>query len=93
MTIHALPAAQRLHLTGSDAPVFFRSKRAEATDGLALSIAMKRNAFSEALLLARREALASTARHLRNQMRNREASLAMAELRTVTLQLLAMGER
>jgi hypothetical protein len=93
MTIHARHAGLRLHLTDTAAPACFRSKRAEATDGLALSIAMKRNAFSEALLLARREALASTARHLRNQMRNREASLAMAELRAVTLQLLAAGER
>lgn len=93
MTIHAQPAALRHPLTGSDAPAFFRSKRAEATDGPALITAMRRNAFSEALLLARREALASTARHLRNQSRCKEASLAMTELRAVTLQLLVMGER
>ncbi len=93
MTIHAHLAAQHLRLTGSDAPAFFRSKRAEATDGPALIAAMKRNAFSEALLLDRREALASTARHLRNQSRCKEASLAMAELRGVVLQLLAMGDR
>ncbi len=55
--------------------------------------AERRQAFQAALLMARREALASTARHLRNQSRCKEASLAMAELRAVTLALLAQGER
>ena len=92
MTIHARPAGLSLHLTGSDAPAFFRSKRSADTDGLALSIAKKRSDFIEALLLARREALASTAKHLRNQSRCKEASLALSELRAVTHELLAIGE-
>lgn len=55
--------------------------------------AARRQAFQEALLVARREALASTARHLRNQSRCKEASLAMTELRAVTHDLLAMGDK
>ena len=50
-----------------------------------------RQAFQEALLLARREALASTAKHLRNQMRCSEASSVTEELRAVTNDILAQG--
>ncbi len=50
-------------------------------------------AFQEALLLARRKALISTVRHLRNQMRCSEASICEAELRAVTHAILAQGER
>ncbi len=49
-----------------------------------------RQAFQEALLLARRKALISTVRHLRRQ--HRATCLAMAELRAVTNACLAMGE-
>jgi hypothetical protein len=54
---------------------------------------MDRQAFDEALLLARRAALIATARHLRDQRRSRLASICEAELRAVTLQMLAMGDR
>lgn len=92
MTIHARHAGlSPLHM-GSDAPAFFRSKRNADIDGLALNIAKKRNDFIEALLLARREALAKTAQHLRNQSRCKEASLALSELQAVTHELLAIGE-
>jgi len=93
MTILARFAGLLLPPTDTAAPALFRSKRRADTDGPALNTAMKRNDFSEALLLARREALASTARHLRNQSRCREASLAEAELRAVTLQILASGQQ
>ncbi len=55
--------------------------------------AMDRQAFNKAMLLARREALISTARHLRDQRRSKAASLAEAELRAVTMEILAMGGR
>ncbi len=81
-------------------PAYFASKRRAHTSGCVttteptlncdgLAQAETRRAFQAALLLARREALASTARHLRNQSRCKEASLAMSELRAVTLALLA----
>ena len=91
----ALPAGPRTRRGVSDSPAFFRSCRssAEDTDGPAMIAAMQRNSFSEALLLARREALASTARHLRNQSRCKEASLAMTELRAVVNELLAQGDK
>ena len=60
-------------------------------DGLRATEA--RQAFQEALLQARRLALITTARHLRNQMRTREASLATDELRAVTNAILAQGGR
>lgn len=52
-----------------------------------------RQAFHEAMLMGRREALAATARHLRDQSRCKEASLAMAELLAVTNEILAQGAR
>jgi hypothetical protein len=52
---------------------------------------MDRQAFDAALLLARREALIATARHLRNQRRSRLASICEAELRAVVNACLAMG--
>ncbi len=86
------------------APAFFRSRRHAAIFGCAPSIAQTQNAdglaratiqqaFQEALLLARRKALISTAEHLRNQMRCSEGSSAMAELRAVTHAILAQGEK
>lgn len=89
----ALPAGPRTRRMVSDSPAPFRSCRSTGADtaGPALTAAMQRNSFSEALLLARREALASTARHLRNQSRCKEASLAITELRAVVNELLAMG--
>ena len=88
-------AVPRTPRGGSDSPAFFVTCRssAEDTDSPAMTAAMQRNSFSERLLLARREALASTARHLRTQSRCREASLAMTELRAVVNELLAMGGR
>lgn len=85
-------------------PAYFVSKRRAGISGCAMPTdptlncdglmqAQTRQAFHEALLLARREVLASTAKHLRNQSRCREASLAMADLRAVTHELLAMGDR
>ncbi len=59
-------------------------------DGL---LAMDRQAFNKAMLLARREALSSTARHLRDQRRSKAASICEAELRAVTMEILAMGGR
>ena len=90
----APPAAPRTRRLVSGSPVLFVTCHSTSadTDGVALLAAMQRNRFSEALLLARREALASTARHLRNQMRTREASLATDELRAVTNEILAMGQ-
>jgi hypothetical protein len=52
-----------------------------------------RQRFREALLLARREALAATAKHLWRQRRCREASLVESELRAVTHEILAHGAR
>jgi hypothetical protein len=54
---------------------------------------MDRQAFDAALLLARREALIATARHLRDQRRSKAASLAETELRAVVNACLAMGDR
>jgi hypothetical protein len=54
---------------------------------------MDRRAFDEALLLARREALIATARHLRDQRRSRLASICEAELRAVVNACLAQGGR
>ena len=81
---------------------YFVSKRRADTCGCVMTIgptqsfaglarAETRQAFQEALLLARREALASTAKHLRNQMRCSEASPCEAELRAVTNAILAQG--
>ena len=53
--------------------------------------AATRQALHERRLLARREALASTAKHLRNQSRCREASSVTDELRAVTNAILAQG--
>ena len=92
MTIHAAFAGQRLHLGDSESQGCFRSRRSADTYGPAMTIAEMRNSVGERLLLARRLALLRTARHLRNQRRCREASLAEAELSEVTLQLLAIGE-
>jgi hypothetical protein len=100
----AQSAGPRSRRMVTDAPAFFRSKRHAAIFGCApitdpmlscdgLARAQTRQAFQEAHLLALREALASTAKHLRNQMRCSEASLAMAELRAVTHAILAQGER
>lgn len=86
-------AVPRMPRGVSDSPAFFRSCRStsEDTDGPAMIAAMQRNSFSERLLQARRMALIGTARHLRNQMRCSEASLAISELRAVTHELLAQG--
>ena len=85
-------------------PVVFRTCRLTSADGSdtarltekmqsveSLARAESRQAFQEALLLARREALASTAKHLRNQSRCREASSVTEELRAVTNAILAQG--
>ncbi len=53
--------------------------------------AMDRQAFNKAMLLARREALISTARHLRDQRLSKAASLAESELRAVVNACLAQG--
>lgn len=53
--------------------------------------AMTQQRFDEVLLLARREALAATARHLWTQRRCKEAAECEAELRSVTHQILAQG--
>ena len=89
----APPAAPRTRRMVSGSPVLFVTCRSTSadTDGVALLAAMQRSRFSEALLLARREALASTAKHLRNQMRCSEASTCEAELRAVTNAILAQG--
>ena len=89
----APPAAPRTRRMVSGSPVLFVSCRSTSadTDGPALLAAMRRNRFSEALLLARREALASTAKHLRNQMRCRDAAECERELFAVTTDILAMG--
>jgi hypothetical protein len=52
---------------------------------------MDRQAFDEALLLAQREALIATARHLRDQRRSKAASEAERELRQVTTAILRRG--
>lgn len=59
-------------------------------DGLPV---MDRQAFHEAMLLARREALIGTAKHLRNMRRSKAASTCEAELRAVVNACLSMGER
>ena len=86
-------AVPRMPRGGSVSPAYFVTCRssAEDTDGPPMTAAMQRNRFSERLLQARREALASTAKHLRNQMRCSEASTCEAELRAVTHELLAQG--
>lgn len=87
----AVPRTRRMV---SASQVLFRSCRStdEDTDGPALIAAMQRNSFSEKQLLAQRAALIGTAKHLRNQSRCKEASLATAELRAVVNACLSMGE-
>lgn len=92
MTIHAEFAGRRLHLGDTASPAFFRSRRSADTSGPAMTIAETRNYVGEGLLQARRLALLKTAKHLRNQRRCKEASICEAELRRVTLHLLAIGE-
>ena len=58
-----------------------------------LHAAEARQRFKEAMMLARREALAATARHLWTQRRCSLASTCEAELRAVTHEILAMGAR
>ena len=89
----APPAAPRTRRMVSGSPALFVTCRSTSadTDGVALLAAMQRSRFSKALLLARREALASTAKHLRNQMRCRDAAACERELRAVTNDILAQG--
>ena len=90
----------------SDSPAGPRSprirSRSEAVSGPAISTEASwtnvgsldtetRQALHEWHLLARREALASTAKHLRNQSRCREASSVTEELRAATNDILAQG--
>lgn len=89
----APPAAPRTRRMVSGSPVLFVTCRSTSadTDGPALLAAMRRNDFSERLLLARRMALIGTLRHLRRQ--HRATCSAMADLRAVTNAILAQGER
>lgn len=93
MTIHATFVDRRLHLGDTESLGCFRSRRSADTYGPAMTIAEMRNSVGDRLLLARRLALLSTARHLRNQRRCKEASACEAELREVTLHLLSVGEK
>jgi hypothetical protein len=90
--------------TASDCQAFCRSRksvdmygRVKITDQPllpdGLTQAQTRQRFTEAMMMARREALAATARHLRNQSRCKEASLATDQLRAVTHEVLAQGAR
>ena len=92
MTIHAAFAALRKRLTGSAFPAFFRSKRAADISGPALDAATKRSDADLTLLGARRLALIEEARRQRNLRRSKAASACEAQLRAVTLQILAAGE-
>ena len=84
-------------------PAYFASKRRAGISGYAMTTeptlscdglaqAETRQAFQAAQLLAQRAALIGTAKHLRNQSRCKEASLATAELRAVVNACLSMGE-
>jgi hypothetical protein len=89
----------------SDSPPGRKSRRTHLFTGEARGVAistetnltpaglpvMDRRAFDAALLLARREALIATARHLRNNSRCREASSVLEEAKAVTNACLAMG--
>lgn len=83
-------------------PAYFASKRRAHTSGCVttteptrncdgLAQAETRQAFQERLLQARRLALIGTLRHLR--AKHRSTCDAMADLKAVTLALLAQGDR
>ena len=85
------PRSPRIHLSRAEVSGPAKNIGANLTPvGLPV---MDRQAFDEALLLARREALIATARHLRDQRRSRDASICEAELRAVVNACLAMGDR
>lgn len=91
MTIHAVFVAHPRHMaTESPAPI--PSKPSADTYGSALTIAETRNAADLLLLGARRLSLIKRARDLRLAMRCKAASTCEAELRAVTLHILAMGD-
>lgn len=87
---------------GIASPVHFQSKRNAATSGPVLTTetpqkpdglrqADFRQAMHEGVLMARRQALIVTIRKLRRD--HKATCSARADLRAVTLEILAMGER
>jgi len=104
MTWGHVETADNRDAMASDCPAFFRSRKSAAMSGRAkitdqpllpdgLTQAQTRQRLTEAMMMARREALAATARHLWTQRRCRAASLATDQLRAVTHDLLAMGQQ
>jgi hypothetical protein len=104
MTWGHVETAENRDAMASDCPAFFRSKKSVAMYGRAkitdqpllpdgLTQAQTRQRLTEAMMMARREALAATARHLWTQRRCSLASICETELRAVTHDILAMGRR
>ena len=92
MTIPAIYAETPLPLTDTACRGHTAPLQGEGIFGCALTIAMMRNAAGEALLQTRRLLLLNEARRLRNLRRSKAASICEAELRRVTLAILAQGE-
>ena len=92
MTIPAMYAETPLPLTDTACRGHTAPLQGEAMFGCALTIAVMRNGAGEALLQTRRLLLLNEAQRLRNLRRFRASSICEAELRRVTLAILAQGE-